>query len=1217
MSNSSLAKAIWINGSAGTGKSMLASFLVDHFQSQEIPCMYYFYRSGDRSQRSVSFFLRSLAFQVTLENPEYKRQLADLSDNGARLEKADPKYLWNKLFVSASTGLAATLPLTILIDGLDEASSPQTLLTILSSVPAVVPLRLILVSRSSPILSSTLDRFPDLMPVTHLPAESTKCDIPLLIEQELQSLRGSDFLRQKVMAEILDRASGNFLWVYLAIQEILNCHTQDEIELALENIPEGMHPLYERMEKAMAINLKPADQRLAQTLLAWVTCSQRPLSLEELAEAIEPQFPHVIDLVYTIGHACGNFMVVDRKSRVTLVHQTAREYLTKASSGVFAVAPSKAHEDICLRCMSSLCNPSLRSSFGKLDLPAFASYSAKSWQYHQRYQSAGSEQLLDTLMTFLSATPVLTWIQILASQDQLRVLVQSSRSLAAFVEKRRLIDSSVPPNLRPLQAMENIELWVTDLVKIVGKFGRNLAETPETIFKFIPQFCPRKSIINRQFGQRTTFSVTFSSDSNSTWDDSLAKLFVGATAQALAIVCVGRYFAILTSTSSILLWDCATCQKNNEIIHKEHVTAICASSNGKLLASYGFQNTKVWDVTNGKEIASIPNTHNSKALELMFSKDDAQLLAGFDDRIIRAVSLKNINIGWQETGPNLFKEDSTLAGAVLNSPCSMSFSADCNQVAVAYRSAPLSVWGLNDPEMKARCRRNRRDHRNVNARPWTSVDKVLWHPSLGEILGIYQDGTVFKWHPLEELSTDLPITANVLTCSSDGDLFATSDSDGTLKIWKYLDVVLIYQLRCQYPVADLAFSLDNRRIYDLRGPFCNIWEPNALIRLSDLDTLTSEARSESGATALSNTISEAEVDVIEPISALSVGPQGRFHCIGDTEGVVTLLDDGGVVVAELWRSRDFMPIEDLFWSSDGKHVILRDLGGRVIAKELETDCITPQASKASISTIFDKTVKADGEMVRQVLLNPNGDLILIAGATSAQVWSVGSGTCITTWKSKNINAPVRWLNRPRLPGKLLGIGAKMAFNCSWNDLIEESTFSLETSGTSKPSRSGNRLDKIRKPSLPHTTSSDSPSAVVENAFATQDGTHIMVEISHFSNGRSSGERQLLIFKDSDFDQESTLVTPYGIPPAVSETLQLPLGILVGERFVFIDNDHWLCSWRLRSGDGMAGIERHFFLPRDWLTADCLELCVLDENGVLLIPKGGGVAAIRSELSLQW
>ena len=1213
MQSSMSSQTLWINGPPGSGKSMLASFLIEHIRASDINCNYHFFRSGDRSQLSAGYFLRSIAFQIAQRDPMYRNCLEALWDTGTRLDKNDVKSLWHKLFVSGLERVESSAPIYIIVDGLDESDSPQTLMALLSSAPSHISIRLAIVSRFTNAISSAFEKLAQSTSLNSISIEGAGKDIPLYVERELQSMHGSPLLRQKVISEVIQRASGNFLWVHLAVKEVISCHTQDEIEQVLQYIPNGMHPLYQRIEEAMERNLKLTDQKLAKALLDWVTCSQRPLTLDELGTALESEFPLLIDLKHTINLVCGDLLIVDRKGRVTLVHQTAREYLTKVSSGAFSVNSFKAHQKLFLRCMSYLTDAQLHSQIRQSPPAALLSYAANSWPFHLQARSAESEEVFGALSNFLQGSSVLTWIQSLAMENQLKILVQSSHTLSAFAEKRRRLDSSIAPNLRPLQALEMIELWSIDLIKLVGKFGRNLIDTPNSIFKFVPQFCPQESAIYRQFGRNGTFSVRISGDSHASWDDSLAKLFVGAEFQALNVICTGQYFAILTTSNSIILWDYTTCQEVRRLLHGEHVAALCASADRKKIASYGFRTTKVWDLSTGRELYSIPNPSDSRALCLAFTEFDTVILAGSDDRAIRRVSLDSVTDGWMSVGSDAFRDETTSA-RIVSSPYSLSLNPEGTQVAMAFRGAPLSVWEIDDSKLIARCRRAKEDQVETSVRSWTPVNRVIWHPRSGEVLGIYSDGNVFKWHPFEDTNREIDEAATTIACSQDGDIFATSDADGAVKIWKYSDFAPIYRLRCDQPVADLAFSPDNRRLYDLRGSFCNVWEPNALIRLAELDKPNSETASDSASTVLSSAMSEAEVDIMDPVTALAAGPSGNFYCIGNSEGDVKLLQSSSNKVLETWRTYNFMPIEHVACSADGKNIAWRDLGGKVVVKRLEMQEVSNRSPGQPSQTMFEATITATDGPIQQLILSCKSDFLLITGPTSAQVWSVTSGSHIASWDSKSSDTTYRWMNHPDDPDQLLAVGADSAFACTWQGLMKTSSVKFNISHSHKSIQGRAKSNQVRRPSGQRSMSSDNDGPVVEKTLLTQDGSHIMVETVR---GFQHSDRQVMIFPKSAFNSVASHAAPKTLPTSLLEKLQLPLGVLTGDKFVFLDNDHWLCSSQLTSSVGASGIERHFFLPRDWLNAECLELCLVINSGVLLIPKNGEVASITSDLGLRW
>lgn len=188
---------------------------------------------------------------------------------------------------------------------------------------------------------------------------------------------------------------------------------------------------------------------MAKTIFMWATCSKRPLSLEELSMALQPEYSSVLDLKSTISQLCGDFIVAS-KTGVTVIHSTAREYLTKNSDLNFFVSPLDAHNFIFRKCVSSLREASLRSHANKVLTNPFLRYAAMSWPYHLKLSSTVSnEESLILLGDFFQGGSVLTWIYILATDRELRIMVQAAKILKEFLKdsdarcRKKPIDPSV------------------------------------------------------------------------------------------------------------------------------------------------------------------------------------------------------------------------------------------------------------------------------------------------------------------------------------------------------------------------------------------------------------------------------------------------------------------------------------------------------------------------------------------------------------------------------------------------------------------------------------------------------------------------------------------------------------------------------------------------------------------------------------------------------
>ena len=105
-----------------------------------MPCSYFFFRFGDQTKRSPNALLRSLAYQMSQQLPDFRRKLSDLHDHGVRLEKSDARTIWNRVFLRSLFKMDLQVSLHWVVDALDESDSSQTLLEIFAGISkAAVP----------------------------------------------------------------------------------------------------------------------------------------------------------------------------------------------------------------------------------------------------------------------------------------------------------------------------------------------------------------------------------------------------------------------------------------------------------------------------------------------------------------------------------------------------------------------------------------------------------------------------------------------------------------------------------------------------------------------------------------------------------------------------------------------------------------------------------------------------------------------------------------------------------------------------------------------------------------------------------------------------------------------------------------------------------------------------------------------------------------------
>ena len=1217
----------WFCAPPASGKSTLSTHIISHLRDLGVACQYFFFKFNEPSKRSLSTFLRSIAYQIAREIPAFKRSLIEHATEGLKLERANSGLIWKKLFESILFAMDLSVPLYWVVDALDESESPKALLELLRSVTSSqTSLRVLIFSRKTEPLSLAFGRLASSLPLERIEkdgSEFNSIDIHTLVESEIKHMRGSDELRHRVAKIVESRAQGSFLWARLVLEDIVDCHSEEAIQEVLNDIPRDMNNLYRRMELTILNNPRKSDTALAKTLLQWTICASRLLTLKELSQALRPEYPEMLDLRRTIQDVCGHFMIISSKGQATIVHQTARDYLIKdANKGSF-IDPKNGHEELFMKSASALCDPSLRFrlTHGQHALSStepFLFYAATSWMYHLRNMRAASDEALDKLVKLFKNLSVLTWIHTLALISQLEMLVKAAKVLTSFVSNRRKLNSTKNPLLHRLSDIDILERWAIDLVRLVGKFSRQLLSDPSIIYTLIPSLCPEYSVLHQQFHRPDSAEVVVKGISNTSWSDNLARIALPNSDQAWNVTCAAHHLAVLGSTGTVYLWNSSNFTESCTIRHHEPVTAFRLNTKGNKLVTYGLRNTKFWSVPSGQLLSCVPNPADSKAMSIIFAENDAKVLTGSDDRVIRYLHTNNLEAGWQIVNDNLLKENSQIEGTVVNSPMWMVFNGDATMIGVSYRGFPLSVWALKEGHCVGRCKRSKA-FRNNYARPstsWFAVDRFTWNPISGDIIGLYRDGCVFKWHPVTDENHEVQSSADEIAASSDGKLFITSSSDGSVRIWNFAYFTVIYQLSSADLVTGLAFSPDCSRFYDLRGCSVNAWEPNSLLRFLEAEESISDAASEDQPpTSISHT-SEASLMQYEATTVVGVAPGSTRYCVGNEEGAVDLFDTQTDRATELFRFLNFLSVSQVAWSQDATHVVAADLGGDILVKRLVT---LPASRNGAIElkSLAAPKVGLDGRGIQQMLFNGDSTLLLIISEDRGQIWSLGDEAVIATFSDRDMNR--KWLQHPTQKSMFLGFGATDIRIFQWQDFSEQPHLSFHQD---RPLLNGHvnpdskEIDNLELPQL--SLEKIGSKSIATRAIITQDKRHILVQTKG-SPSQGRVVKRVHIFDIASFvpdveNATSPIAYAY-IPPDIQTRIEIPLGILSGSKLAFLDQDLWFCTFSLNSthDHGDEALQRHYFVPRDWTSTESVEQCCMMKDGSLLCPKDDKVAVISFNL----
>ncbi|KAM0452050.1 hypothetical protein ACHAPV_009674 [Trichoderma viride] len=370
---------LWINGKPGAGKSTLMKFVYTYAKNKwkaaadATVISFFFNARGVQLEKSTEGMYRSLLFQVIQKFPDI------LHDSDHIFQARHNQATWDietlqALFTHAVTRLGQR-QITCFIDALDECD--------ISEVENMVEYFEDLGDQAAKSQTKIYICFSS----RHYPHIEIRNGLKLTLEDQpghgedlekyvRSKLRaGNSTASQEVSAEILERASGVFLWVVLVV-DILNREFRDgrmwAVKRRLRELPDGLSNLFKDI-------LCRDNQNMDDLLLCiqWILYAARPLTCEEyyfaLVSGLDPSPENLVrwdresttttDMeLYLLSSSKGLAELVKTKKRtVQFIHESVRDFLIK-DNGIRQLWPNHAanfesySHDRLKQCCDNYCN---------------------------------------------------------------------------------------------------------------------------------------------------------------------------------------------------------------------------------------------------------------------------------------------------------------------------------------------------------------------------------------------------------------------------------------------------------------------------------------------------------------------------------------------------------------------------------------------------------------------------------------------------------------------------------------------------------------------------------------------------------------------------------------------------------------------------------------------------------------------------------------------
>ncbi|RYC64355.1 hypothetical protein CHU98_g1879 [Xylaria longipes] len=291
---------------------------------------------ADRESLKVEMIMRSIlrqrlppATQLSEKTEERLRRLSDSSDIDEIVT-----FLHDITYTSRSS--------YIIIDGLDECERRDRvqLLEALSSLVAIAAnTKLFLASRES--LSEDIRTHFTAIRQVSMDNPGAHDDIGIYIhgilreKMNMEELRiGDSGLIIEIENALIQGADGMFLWVFFQVQELCEQACDEDIRHTIANLPEGLEDTFRRVLRRISSR---RNSELARRTFPWIAAAARPLSLEEVREAIAIEIgqqytkaERLCNHVNSIISSCENLLHIDEEDgSVQFAHHSIKQFLVE------------------------------------------------------------------------------------------------------------------------------------------------------------------------------------------------------------------------------------------------------------------------------------------------------------------------------------------------------------------------------------------------------------------------------------------------------------------------------------------------------------------------------------------------------------------------------------------------------------------------------------------------------------------------------------------------------------------------------------------------------------------------------------------------------------------------------------------------------------------------------------------------------------------------
>ncbi|KAL7942558.1 hypothetical protein V8C42DRAFT_331337 [Trichoderma barbatum] len=411
---------LWLQGSRGFGKTVLASLLIDELGDlrtekkkyaipQESKIFYFYCQEEDSDHRTYIEILKGILHQM-VDSTEYLLPLCKESiDSSGNLTDIATAESLIKAFFEYNTRQY------IVIDGIDECELIEARNAVEFFMKQVEKcdndikqgqLRVLFMSQPIRELAKYM---PQEDACIQLKSIDNAEDIRSYVRKRLPdfseeratrsgfNLSESD--KDQIESTICRRSEEMFLYAHLAIEYLLQQPTKEKVieKMKEEMAPKELSQIYEKLlgivkAKLLELSEGEAHWNMAKLLLGWLVCAKRPLKWHEMQSILsyvpteqKVDFDNKM-LRQDSNKYLGSLVHVLEGGHIRIVHSTARRYIIQNQY----IDEQAVHCELAVLCLRYLClisssrhyRENERREKVKLGWFSFQDYACSQWHSH-------------------------------------------------------------------------------------------------------------------------------------------------------------------------------------------------------------------------------------------------------------------------------------------------------------------------------------------------------------------------------------------------------------------------------------------------------------------------------------------------------------------------------------------------------------------------------------------------------------------------------------------------------------------------------------------------------------------------------------------------------------------------------------------------------------------------------------------------------------------